>query len=118
MVVSHNPCTPLAQVVGKELAQPGTSCCPVQPRTLGIGPKAVNSNNASIDRLVSVCYLDKVLRSKYTLYHMIVLSPAGEYVFVGIRLALWFVQYFQWPATYVLSCTKPTGEECCQNEGR
>jgi hypothetical protein len=93
----------------------------MQPRAFGIGPKTVNSNNASIDGLVSVYYLDKGLRSKYTLYCMIVLSPAGEYVFVGIRFALWFVQYFQWPATCVLSRTsnpKPTGEECCQNEGR
>jgi hypothetical protein len=121
MLVSHNPCTPLAQVVGKKFAQPGTSCCPVQPRAFGIGPKTVNRNNASIDRLVSVYYLDKVLRTKYTLYYMTVLSPAGEYVFVDIRFALWFVQYFQWPATCVLSRTsnpKPTGEECCWNEGR
>jgi hypothetical protein len=66
----------------------------MQPRTLGIGSKTVNSNNASVDGLVLVYYLDKGLRSKYTLYCMIALSPAGEYVFVGVRFALWFVQYF------------------------
>ena len=66
MAVSHNPCAPLAQVVGKKLAQPGTSCFPMHPRAFGIGSKTVNSNNASIDGFVSVYYLDKVSNTHST----------------------------------------------------
>ena len=121
MAVGYNPCTPLTQVIGKKLAQPGTSCCLMQPRAFCIGSKTVNSNNASIDGRVSVHYLDNVLRSKYTLHCMTVLSPARGYVFVGIRFAPGFIQYFQWRATCVLSRTsnpKPTGEKHRQSEGR
>ena len=81
----------------------------------------MDSNNASIDERVLVYYLDEVLKSIYALYCMIILSPARGYVFVAVRFALRFVQYFQRPTTYVLSRTSnpnPVGEECCQNESR
>jgi len=63
----------------------------MHPRAFGIGSKTVNSNNASLDGLVSVYYLEKVFRSKYTLHCMIILPPAWGYAFVSIRIALGFV---------------------------